>query len=110
MVKPTVEYVGFHSTGERREYVLRLHLAGDDVREYTVGIALAAFATGSVRYQDGPEISFLKLSREMTACGQPPPDADFTVSDDELSAYREAHPAAKNRLSPRPTTPRTTPQ
>ena len=99
MIKPSVEYVGFHSTDKRREYVLRLR-AGDQIREYTVGIALAAFATGRVRYQDGPEISFLKLSRELGADGEAPADADFTVSDDELSAYRTSHPAAKNRLSP----------
>jgi hypothetical protein len=98
MIRPSVEYVGFHCTEDRREYVLRLR-AGEDIRQYTVGIALAAFSSGRVRYQDGPEISFLKLSHELEANGAAPVDADFTVSEDELSAYRTAHPAAKNRLS-----------
>jgi len=102
VIKSTVEYVGFHSTEQRREYILRLR-TGDVVREYTIGIALAAFATGHVRYQDGPEICFLKLNSELDASGEPPQAADFTVSEEELSAYRSSHPAAKNRLSPRPT-------
>ena len=110
MIKSTVEYVGFHSTEKRREYVLRLR-TGDDIREYTIGIALAAFATGHARYQDGPEISVLKLTSELGASGQPPAEADFTVTDEELSAYRTSHPAAKNRLSPRSPAPGTpTPQ
>ena len=110
MIKSTVEYVGFHSTAERREYVLRLR-TGDQIREYTIGIALAAFATGHARYQDGPEISFIKLTSELDASGQPPAEADFTVSDAELSAYRSSHPAAKNRLTPRAPAPGTaTPQ
>ena len=107
MIRPQVEYVGFQNTELRREYRLRLR-TGDEIREYVVGIALAAFAGGRVRYQDGPEISFLKLSRELEACGNAPPDADFTVSEDELAAYRSTHPAAKNRLS-RPQTPPASP-
>jgi hypothetical protein len=98
VIRPTVEYVGFQNAELRREYRLRVR-TGDQIREYTVGIALAAFAGGRVRYQDGPEISFLKLSRELEASGDAPSDADFTVSEDELAAYRSSHPAAKNRLS-----------
>ena len=107
MIRTSVEYVGFTNTELRREYRLRLR-AGDDIREYTVGIALAAFAGGRVRYQDGPEISFLKLSHELEASGNAPADVDFTVSEDELAAYRSTHPAAKNRLS-RPQTPPASP-
>ena len=103
MIRPSVEYVGFQNTELRREYRLRLR-AGDEIREYIVGIALAAFAGGRVRYQDGPEISFLKLSRELEAGGVAPSDPDYTVSEDELAAYRSSHPAAKNRLS-KPSSP-----
>lgn len=99
MMRPTVEYVGFHSTTERREYQLRLR-NGDEIREYTVGIALAAFVTGKARYQDGPQISFLKLNRELLATGAPPEEGDYTISEAELSEYREAHTVTRNRLSP----------
>jgi hypothetical protein len=99
MIRPTVEYVGFHSTSERREYRLRLH-SGPEIREYTVGIALAAFTSGQARYQDGPEISFLKLHRELLLDGVAPAEADYTVSDAELTEYRDAHGAPRNRLDP----------
>src|SRR5436309_12757109 len=64
MIKATVEYVGFRTGTDRRVYVLRSHL-GTEVHEYTVGISLAAFAAGRVRLQDGPEICYLKLLREL---------------------------------------------
>jgi hypothetical protein len=97
MTKPTVEYVGFHSTSERREYRLRLH-SGPEIREYTVGIALAAFTSGQARYQDGPEISFLKLNRELLLDGMAPAEADYTVSEAELNEYRHAHNVPRSRL------------
>jgi hypothetical protein len=97
MTRPTVEYVGFHSTSERREYRLRLH-SGAEIREYTVGIAIAAFTSGSARYQDGPEISYLKLTRELLVSGEAPAEDDYTVSDAELTEYRRAHTVARGRL------------
>ena len=98
MIRPTVEYVGFQNTGDRREYRLRLR-RGDDIREYTVGIELGAFTSGHVRYQDGPEIAFMKLNRELLVTGEAPADADFTVTEAELTEYRDAH-KSKDRLAP----------
>jgi hypothetical protein len=99
MARPTVEYVGFHSTNERREYVLLLR-SGAETREYTVGIAHTAFTSGMARYQDGPEISYLKLTRELLVSGDPPAAADYTISESELTDYRDAHTVTKNRLGP----------
>jgi hypothetical protein len=113
MTKPSVEYVGFSSTTERREYRLRLRIA-DEIREYTVGIVLGAFTSGRARYQDGPEIAYLKLSRELLLTGGAPAEEDFTVSEVELTDYRDTHTVARNRLSPsavataRPPVPATT--
>jgi hypothetical protein len=91
MIKATVEYVGFRTSADRREYVLRSHL-GPEVREYTVGISLAAFAAGRVRLQDGPEICYLKLLRELdSATAAPSREVDFTVTDAELADYVTAH-------------------
>lgn len=97
MPKPTVEYVGFHSTSERREYRLLLH-SGAETREYTVGIEIAAFTSGHARYQDGPEISYLKLSRELLVSGEAPAVGGYTVSDAELTEYRRAHTVPRSRL------------
>jgi hypothetical protein len=91
MIKATVEYVGFRTGAGRREYLLRSHL-GPEVHEYTVGIALAAFAAGRVRLQDGPEICYLKILRELesTDVGAAR-QADLTVTDAELADYVTAH-------------------
>ena len=97
MPKATVEYVGFQSTSERREYLLRLH-SGAEIREYTVGITLAAFTSGHARYQDGPEISYLKLSHELLVTGDSPSEGDYTVSDAELTEYRRARNVPRSRL------------
>lgn len=96
MIRATVEYVGFRTGAARREYVLRSHL-GAEVREYTVGIAHAAFTAGRVRFQDGPEISYLKLLRELEAASDGPRAADFTLSDAELADYVTAHTPAPRR-------------
>jgi hypothetical protein len=107
MIKATVEYVGFRTNAMRREYLLRSHL-GPEVREFTVGIALTAFTTGRVRFQDGPEICYLRLMRELEADAAVPPRAgDFTITDAELAAYVTAHttPARSRGASVAPPRP-----
>ena len=96
MIRATVEYVGFRTGPGRREYVLRSHL-GPEVREYTVGIAHDAFTGGRVRFQDGPEICYLKLLRELEAAGDAPGASDFTLTDAELADYVTAHTPAPRR-------------
>ena len=96
MIKATVEYVGFRTGTTRREYVLRMHL-GPDTREFTVGIAHAAFTAGRARFQDGPEICYLKLLREMQAASDSPGADDFTLTDAELAEYLTAHTPAPRR-------------
>ncbi|PYQ12854.1 MAG: hypothetical protein DMF80_18180 [Acidobacteria bacterium] len=96
MIKATVEYVGFRSGSSRREYVLRSHL-GAETHEYTVGIAHTAFTGGRVRFQDGPEICYLKLLRELAAAGDAPATDDFTLTDAELAEYLSAHTPAPRR-------------
>lgn len=98
MIKATVEYVGFRTGEDRREYVLRSHL-GSEVHEYTVGIALAAFTAGRARLQDGPEICYLKLVRELESLEAGAARAPhLTVTDAELADYVTAHtPAPRGR-------------
>ena len=92
----TVEYVGFRSRPDRREYLLRSRL-GTEIHEYTVGIAHDAFTAGRARFQDGPEICYQKLLRELAAAGEAPSAADFTMSDAELADYRTAHTPAPRK-------------
>lgn len=95
----TLEYLGFHNTVDRREYVLRAR-SGADAREYIVWIAYTAFAARLALLQDGPDICFQKLRRELA-------EADLTgvvyvgVTESDLASYRAAHaPPARRSLSP----------
>jgi len=92
MNKITIEYVGFRTSAKRREYLLRSHF-GPESHDYTVGIALADFSAGRARFQDGPEICYLKLVRELEAqsAGATPGADDLTVTDVELADYVTAH-------------------
>ena len=115
MIKPSIEYVGFRTGPHHREYLLRSHF-GTEIREFTVGIAHSAFTAGRVRFQDGPEICYLKVLREMEAANEATipatttPATAFTLTDAELAAYVTAHTPTPRRTSfsvvtPRPTAP-----
>jgi hypothetical protein len=98
-----LEYVGFHNAPDRREYVLRAR-SGEDVWEHTVWIAYSAFAAGRALLQDGPDICYQKLRRELA-------QADVTtgacvgVTDADLASYRAAHPGPPRRFSSPPSAP-----
>ena len=86
-----VRYLGFHDVRDRREFTLDAQ-RGDEVRRYAVCIELAAFSTRKALLQDGPDICYQKLLREIVDSGLPGPD-DIDVTEDDLAAYRTAHPA-----------------
>ena len=100
-----LEYRGFRNTEVGREYVLLGRLL-DGEREYVVAIEHAAFAARRASFQDGPDICFQKLRRELhgQALLPLPP---LTISEAELIAYRMAHaPVATRRAAaamPQPT-------
>lgn len=89
-----LQYVGFQDTSSRREYVLLAHL-GEETRQYRVWIELAAFARRKALRQDGPDICYQKLRRELAEalvgaeC--------IGVTEAELARYRDAH-TPKGRL------------
>ncbi len=85
-----VRYLGFHDVRDRREFTLDAQ-RGDQVRRYAVRIELAAFSTRKALLQDGPDICYQKLLREIAESGLPGP-GDIDVTDDDLEAYRTAHP------------------
>lgn len=98
-----VEYVGFRASGAMREYTLRVRQAADDSLQFTLVIPNEAFLSHRVRYQDAPEICFLKLQREILACSEGLPDARLTVTDGELEDYRAAHAPKPPHRRPKPT-------
>ena len=102
LVSDTVvlQYVGFQTKGAVREYALTLRGSGGEFSEYFVTIANAAFVAHRVRYQDGPEISSLRLHREFAARADHPPSTRFSVTEAELAEYTNAYaPKAKSGTS-----------
>jgi len=104
MMGTHVQYVGFAAKPKAREYTLRVRLATADPRDFTLAIANEAFLSHRVRYQDAPDICFLKLQRELAALDGGLPDAYLSISDAELEEYRVAHAPKAPQRRPRPQT------
>jgi hypothetical protein len=101
-----VEYLGFATQGTTREYMLRVRQPGGEQNDFTLAIPLDAFTSRRARFQDAPEICFLKLQRELAACPDRLPASSMEVSDAELEDYRSAHaPKPPNRRPNPPSTP-----
>jgi hypothetical protein len=95
----SVEYVGFKTTADSRQYTLRTRTA-EASRAYTVSIPNSLFIAGRAKFQDGPELAYQKLQREMARDTDLEGDT-FTVTEAEFEAFREAHrPHARPRRQP----------
>jgi len=91
MATTNVEYQDFTAGETTREYRLRVR-RGTASHQFTVAIPNEAFLSGRVRYQDGPDLCYLKIQREIVACdGDALPAAALTLTDQELEEYRAAH-------------------
>jgi hypothetical protein len=95
-----IEYLGFTVNEEAREYKLRARPRGGEYQAYTLAISNEAFLAHRVRYQDGPDICFLKLQRELIAGGDTLPALHHDVTDAELEDYRVAHIQKPNKKRP----------
>lgn len=96
-----LEYLGFRNVRGRREYFLRAQ-AGSKARQYTVWIAHTAFAMRQALLQDGPDICYQKLRREL-AGSELGGVACVGVTESDLANYREAHFSTTRRPTwPRP--------
>jgi hypothetical protein len=97
-----VAYLGFTTARDAREYRLRAQ-DGAVFHDFVRAISLEAFAARRARYQDAPEICFLKLQDELAACESTLPEAYASLTDSDLDAYRIAHaPKAPRRRTPQP--------
>lgn len=95
-----VRYLGFHDVAGRREYELDGQ-RGDQKGRYTVSIELAAFSRREALLQEGPDICYQKLLRELAGSGLEGPSG-IEVTEADLVAYRETHPQLlrKGALAP----------
>ena len=86
----SIRYVGFESTLDGRDYTLLVRL-GELSAQVKVRIPHAAFSGHQARYQDAPDICFLKVQSELALHDNQPPIETLVVTDLELAAYRTAH-------------------
>ena len=86
-----MQYLGFQSKGQWREYVFQVRYAAEDVRDFTLTILNEAFTSHRVRYQDGPDVCSLKLKRELIANANHPSNTNFAISNSELDDYKAGH-------------------
>jgi hypothetical protein len=105
MINAQVEYVGFTTRGAHRVYTLRIRRAAEEPQDVTVLIPNASFLAKRVRYQDGPEICFLKLQKALLAVADGPLGKELAVDDADLEDYRTAHTAKPPQRRPRPVLP-----
>jgi hypothetical protein len=98
-----MQYVGFESKDQGREYAFQVRYGAQDVRDYTVTIAGEAFVSGRLRYQDGPNVCSSRLKRELTGDSNLPTGTAFLVTDLELEDYNSRHsPKPKSAYGPKP--------
>lgn len=102
-----VQFVGFQSKAQVREYMFTVRERETEPREFTVSIANEAFDTRRVRFQDAPDICSHKLHRELAATENHPPKSHFSLSNAELDEYRTTHMAKPPKY---PYVPKTDPE
>ena len=102
MAEAHVEYMGFTTEAAGRQYKLRVRQPTGEFYEFTLAIALDAFLSRRARYQDAPDICFLKLQRELAASPGELPASFLSVTDADLEEYRSAHAPRPPRRRPRP--------
>lgn len=98
---PRAEYVGFAVNEKARVYTLRVRRPGHETLDFTLAIENQAFLSKRVRYQDGPEICFYRLERELVANGDSLTESHFEITDAELDEYREAHTVKPSKSRPK---------
>jgi hypothetical protein len=97
-----VEYLGFTAGESEREYTLRVWGVTGAAHDFRVAIANEAFLARSIRYQDAPEVCFIKMQRELLAAGDELPSLRLAVTRAELEEYRTAHAPKPARRRPKP--------
>jgi len=98
-----VEYIGFTTRGTAREYTLLVRRpSGDAV--FVLSIPTEAFVARRVRYQDGAEICFRRLQRELPVLADPVEELTtrLSITDEDLAEYRASHSPHQPERKPKP--------
>jgi hypothetical protein len=105
-----IQYAGFSIVSRSRVYNFDVIDPPAESREFTVKVLSEAFRAGSLSFQDGPGICFVRLQRELD--GETPEsraEAHLGIGEQEIQEYRAHHYPKKkvygrdpNRTEPLP--------
>ena len=98
-----MEYMGFTSTTQGREYAFHVQFSPEDSRDYTLTITSEAFSSRRVSYQDGPNVCSSRLKRELTANPDTPTGTSFLIEGKEIDDHklRQTAEAPKSPYGPK---------
>jgi len=93
-----IRYIGFKLQPRGRDYSYEVEAPKAETREFVLTISNHAFLAGQIRFQDGAEICYRKLQRELDAeTPELPLKRRLIITDQELVAYREKNRPARRR-------------
>lgn len=105
MAEAHLEYIGFVTQGEQREYTVRLRQPGGANQDFVLAVPLEAFLSRRARFQDAPDICFRIMQRALADSPESLPPLFRNVSDDDLDAYRQATAPHTTTRRPKPPAP-----
>ena len=94
--KILMQFVGFVSGTAAREYTFTVREVSCEPRDFVVSIALDAFSSGRLRFQDAPDVCALRLRHELAASDNHPSDSRFQITNAELEEYTTLHTPRKS--------------
>lgn len=90
-----IQYVGFDVRRDSRIYSFDV-IDPEESRRFTVEVPLEAFRPFELRFQDGPELCFACLKRELAEeRSEAPVVAHLSVSEQDVREYVEARRPVK---------------
>lgn len=86
---PAVRYLGFRTTADGREYLLRVT---DELepRLFVLLITHDSFASREARFQDAPDLCYARLQRDLVADPGLLPGRRLVLTAEEILEYRDA--------------------
>jgi len=94
--KIMMQFVGFVAGPEAREYTFTVREVFCEPRQFVVSIALEAFNSHRVRFQDAPDVCALRLRHELAASDNRPSESHFQITNAELEEYTTRHTQSKS--------------
>lgn len=87
-----IQYVGFRVAVASRNYAFCVNDPATEARHFTVKIQSEVFRSTPLKFQDGPDICFARLRRELERETQESPaDPHLRIEDQDVLEYLERH-------------------